>query len=83
MALTKNELEMLVRIDQKLLELKDGESGDIPEIKRHLEKLNNQVHKNSTRVAVNRSSLVRLWLVSAGVGTIIIGILIKIMFELG
>ena len=38
--------EMLIRIDEKVRALKDGDEGDVPDIKRHLEKQNGKINKN-------------------------------------
>lgn len=40
--------ELLVRIDERVKAIKDGDEGDIPEIKEHLKVLNSQVAKNTT-----------------------------------
>lgn len=54
--------ELLVRIDERVKALKDGDEGDIPQIVKHLEMLNNQVTKNT----IFRVTLLRVF---TGIGS--------------
>jgi len=40
--------ELLIRIDERLKAIKDGDEGDIPEIKESMANLNSKVSKNTT-----------------------------------
>ena len=43
-------MELLIRIDERLKGIKDGDNGDIPEIKEHLRKFNNKMGKHERRI---------------------------------
>ena len=45
--------ELLIRMDERVKALKNGDEGDIPEIKEHLKALNTQVNKNKTKLAIH------------------------------
>ena len=66
---------------ERIQQLKDGESGDIPEIKQHLIQLNDAVAKVKERSASNKTSIRNLWIMvsiyAASLGTII-GLLFRL-----
>ena len=43
--------ELLIRMDERLKALKDGDEGDVPEIKKHIEKQNGRIRKLEITVA--------------------------------
>lgn len=49
--------ELLIRVDERLRGLKDGDNGDIPEIKKHLAMLNNKTNKIDAKANKNRMAI--------------------------
>ena len=43
--------ELLIRMDERVKALKDGDEGDVPEIKKHMEKQNGRIRKLEITVA--------------------------------
>ncbi len=43
--------ELLIRIDERVKAIKDGDEGDIPEIKEHLKALNSRTNKQGKTLA--------------------------------
>lgn len=43
--------ELLIRIDERVKALKDGDEGDVPDIKKHVEKQNGRLRKLEITVA--------------------------------
>jgi len=60
--------ELLIRIDERMKGLKDGDNGDIPEIRKHLEKLNSHVSSNRKSIWQNRTAILTLTALLAGAG---------------
>ena len=72
----------VARIDERIIQLKNGDNGDIPEIKQHLITLNGSVKDNTIRSSSNKTSIKNLWVIIAFqfafLGTIV-GLLFKII----
>lgn len=51
------------RMDEWRKGLKDGESGDIPEIKIHFKELNGHVADNTIRSVNNKTQIRNLWMI--------------------
>ena len=58
--------ELLIRLDERMKALKDGDEGDIPEIKNHLAKLNGGVTTNTTAIKYLKWSVGGLVIVFLG-----------------
>ena len=60
--------EMLIRIDEKVRALKDGDKGDVPDIKRHFEKQDDKIVRNSTMILRNKIMIYSLIAFLSGAG---------------
>lgn len=60
--------QLLIRLDERVKAIKDGDKGDIPTIKDHLFTLNKQVSKNTTWVSAYK------WILSS-IGAALLAVL--------
>jgi hypothetical protein len=58
--------DLLIRIDERLKTLKDGDDGDIPEIKRHLEFLNGTMVQHGERITTVETKVKMIILTGSG-----------------
>ena len=72
-------IKLLSRIDERLRGLKNGNTGDIPDIVRHLEALNSQVSKNKLSNAECKTSIKYICGVGGAIFTVLSTCLLHVM----